>query len=161
MEIDIINYTSAQYAALTVDQILEVRAAQEKKNKLQKKLSQSLHEIEKRYIENGTYHSSSYNHAVANVKAEYLKEVEKTRDALLFFLQYASRPSQTVSYPLDYSLTYLEREAVVREYYLTTYTSATDRFEAFKADKVALQYLGERYASLYDYFLTLKNKETA
>ena len=45
MEIDIINYASAQYAALTVDQILEVRAAQEKKNKLQKKLSQSLHDI--------------------------------------------------------------------------------------------------------------------
>lgn len=155
MEIDIIDYTSEQYAALTTEQILEVRSAQEKKNKLEKKLAQALQEAEKQYIENGTYHSTSYKNAVTNLQTEYEQEVEKVREALLFFLQYASRATQDGSYPLDYSLTYLEREAVVREFYLTTYTDPAERFETFKADKVALQYLGERYAPLYDYFYAL------
>ena len=161
MEIDIIDYTSEQYVLLSTEQILEVRAAQEKKNKLEKQFALSLQEAEKRYIENGTYHSTAYTSAVANLQTEYEQEVEKVREALLFFLQYTSRSTANGSYPLDYSLTYLEREAVVREFYLIAYPDAAERFETFKADKVALQYLGERYAPLYDYFSALKNNASA
>ena len=41
MEIDIIDYTSEQYVLLSTEQILEVRAAQEKKNKLENKRARS------------------------------------------------------------------------------------------------------------------------
>ena len=161
MEIDIISYTDKQFASMTTEQILEVRKAQEKKNKLEKKLAQSLQEAEKWHIEKGTYHSTPYQKSVEKLQAECEREVENVREALLFFLRYASVSNANVGYVVDYSLTYLEREIIVRDYYLATYTNATERFETFKADKVALQYLGERYASLYDYFSALKNKENA
>ena len=156
MEIDIISYTSAQYAELTTEQILEVRSAQEKKNKIKKRLQEALLDAEKRHIENGTYHSWAYRAAVANLQMEYEQEVEKVREALLFFLQYASKPEQEkVEYNLDYSLSYVERETRVREFYLERYTDPKERFDVYKEDKVALQYLGERYAPLYDYFYVL------
>ncbi|MBE7100352.1 MAG: hypothetical protein E7364_01935 [Clostridiales bacterium] len=160
MEIDIISYTDEQYAVLTTEQIVEVRKAQVKKNKLGKKLEASLLDAEKRHIENGTYHSTPYQKTVEKLQAEYEQEVENVREDLLFYLRYTSRPNPNVPYTLNYALTYPERELLVRDYYLTTYSNATERFEAFKADEVALQYLGERYASLYDYFSALKNMET-
>ena len=58
-------------------------------------------------------------------------------------------------YTINYAMTIEERLAVVRAYYESTYTDATERFEAFKADKVAPNYLGEEYAPLYDYYLAL------
>ena len=70
MEIDIISYTDKQFASMTTEQILEVRKAQEKKNKLEKKLAQSLQEAEKWHIEKGTYHSTPYQKSVENLQAE-------------------------------------------------------------------------------------------
>ena len=41
----------------------------------------------------------------------------------------------------------------VRQYYESTYTNASQRFDAFKEDKIAVVYLEDLYAPLYDYFL--------
>ena len=152
MVIDIINYTPAQYAEMTTEQIMEVREAQEKKNKLEKQLAQALFKAEKEHIERGTYHSTVYQKRVENLQAEHELAVENLREALVFYLQYGSRPTQSANiYPIDFSLSYTERETMVREYYFDTYSDPIERFEAYKADRVALQYLGERYAPLYDY----------
>ena len=55
MVIDIISYTDAQFAALSEEQILEVKSAQLKKNKLDLNLEENLLKAKQRLIENGTF----------------------------------------------------------------------------------------------------------
>ena len=54
MEIDIITYTDKQYAALTEEQILQVKEAQLEKNRLTAKLQENLQKEKERLVENGT-----------------------------------------------------------------------------------------------------------
>lgn len=155
MTIDIITYTPEQYAQLTIDQIVEVRSAQKKKEKRTAELHEALRKEEARFLKNGTYYSSTYAATVADLNARYEADVEAIREALLFYLQYSRVTGQGVGYKVDYSLSYDERVKVVRNYYETQYEDATERFQAFKTDSTAMQYLGERYAPLYDYYLVL------
>lgn len=157
MQIDIISYTSAQFAALSEEQILEVKSAQLKKNRLAAALEKDLLQEKHRLVENGTLQSNTWALVQAKLQAAYEAEVTAIREALLFYLRYSMKPddstTQSAPYTVDYSLTDAERFVVVRTYYENTYTDGAKRFAAFKADEVALQYLGELYAPLYDYFL--------
>ena len=47
---------------------------------------------------------------------------------------------------------------MVQSFYEGRYSDPVERFEAFVEDKVAVVYLGELYAPLYDYFLEQANK---
>lgn len=157
MEIDIISYTDEQYAELSEEQILEVRSAQLKKNRLTRSFTENLQKEKAKFLENGTYFSEVWDLTQAKLQAEYDEEVGWIREALLFYLRFSARPEEGVSapYKLDYSLTVDERVGGVQEYYMTAYTDPTERFEAYKADEVARAYLGERYKNLYDYLLWL------
>ncbi len=159
MEIDIISYTPAQYAALSEEQILEVKGAQLKKNRLQEKLNKDIEKEKYKLMENGTYISPLYNLLKNKLTASYNQEVENIREGLLFYLRYGGKPNDTEAssapYTVDYSLSDEERLEIVRTYYETAYTDADARFNAFKTDEVAPVYLGELYAPLYDYFLAL------
>ena len=153
MEIDIISYTAEQLAELTPEQLKEVRSAQLKKNKMAKDLEERLAKERQKLIHKGTYFSDAWGLLQKQLRKEHDKEVEILRDGLLFFLHYSSKPDAEAPYPLDYSLSAEERFYVVQGYYQNAYTDGTERFNAFKEDAVARQYLGELYASLYDYFL--------
>ena len=61
MVIDIISYTDAQFAALSEEQILEVKSAQLKKNKLDLNLEENLLKAKQRLIENGTFLSDLFS----------------------------------------------------------------------------------------------------
>ncbi len=160
MEIDIISYTSEQYAKLNDAQLLEVQSAQMKKNRLFRKLSQAKQDEKNRLIENNTFLSELWDLYCARLEEEYEQEVDAIRDGLLFYLQYSVRVEEENSspYTVNYALTMEERLAIVRAYYETNYKDATECFEAFKADKIAVGYLGEYYAPLYDHFLALTRK---
>ena len=154
MEIDIISYTDAQYAMLSVEQLLEVRSAQQKKNRLTEQLEEDIRKAEENLIDNGTYVSTMRASIVEKLQAQYEAEVEIIRDGLLFFLKFSSKPDPSAApYTVDYALRLEERLAIVKSYYESTYANGTELFAAFKEDKVAVQYLGELYAPLYDYFL--------
>lgn len=153
MEIDIISYTAEQLAELTPEQLKEVRSAQLKKDKMAKALEERLAKERQKLIHKGTYFSDAWGLLQKQLRKEHDKEVEILRDGLLFFLHYSSKPEAEAPYPLDYSLSAEERFYVVQAYYQNAYTDGTERFNAFKEDTVAKQYLGELYASLYDYFL--------
>ena len=153
MEIDIISYTAEQLAELTPEQLKEVRSAQLKKNKMAKDLEERLAKERQKLIHKGTYFSDAWGLLQKQLRKEHDEEVEILRDGLLFFLHYSSKPEVESPYPLDYSLSAEERFYVVQGYYQNAYTDGTERFNAFKEDTVAKQYLGELYASLYDYFL--------
>ena len=155
MTIDIISYTDVQYAALTKEQILEVEAAQLKKNRLFIKLEEEKRKEKYRLIENGIFLSKIWELYCEKLQKEYDQEVENIRDSLLFYLRFVGGGASSAPYTVDYSLKMEDRFQVVRSYYETTYPDAYERYQAFKKDEVAVVYLGELYAPLHDYFYDL------
>ncbi|MBQ7880158.1 MAG: hypothetical protein IJ317_05865 [Clostridia bacterium] len=155
MVIDIITYTDAQYAALTAEQLLEVKSAQLKKNTLDRKLQDDLETEKHRLVKNGIFDSGIWELYKAKRQAAHDAEVEALRESLLFFLQFAAKPEQTESsdspYEIDYSLTMQERYTLVRDYYMSAYDDPDERLAAFLEDSVATAYLGEWYSTLYNY----------
>lgn len=158
MEIDIINYSDAQYASLREEQIQEVKSAQVKKNSLTKRMEEEIRKEKTRMINNGTFLSPMCDLLLQSIREKYAAEIEWLREGLLFYLHFSSKVSEDEEssnpYPLDYSLSDEERLEVVKNYYMTTYEDGHERFAAFKKDKVVRQYLGELYLPLYDYFAT-------
>ena len=157
MMIDIISYTREQFALLTDEQIMQIKEAQMKKNALDRKLEEDMLKEKYRLIERGIYLSGIWENYCEKLRAVHAQEVELLRDALLFYLQFSVKPEagdvETAPYTVDYSLEMADRYFIVRDYYLSAYTEASARMEAFKQDQVARQYLGELYATLYDYLL--------
>ena len=158
MVIDIISYTDAQFAALTEEQLQEVRQAQLKKNRLKTALDEDLQKEKFRLIENGIFLSTIWYYVRWKLNRAYEREVENIREALLFYLRFGGKTEtgeeeSDSPYLVDYSLSDTERLKIVKDYYLSAYTDGEQRLEAFKEDKVAARYLGELYAPLYDYFL--------
>lgn len=157
MEIDIITYSEEQYAALSAEQLQEVRLAQQRKNRLKRKLSEDIKKEKGKLIDNGIYSSKMFDLIQKKLTDTYTEEVGYLRDSLLFYLHYASKPESEVvegaPYKVDYSLSETERYQIVRQYYEQTYTNPHERLAAFSEDAVAVQYLGELYKTLYDYFL--------
>ena len=164
MVIDVISYSNEQFAALTSEQILEVRSVQLQVNELRAKKEKIKADMKFKLSDNGVLRSSM---ALKSAEAEILlidQKIDNLREGLLFYLQYVSRPSEGGSgdgssgtteapYTVDYSLPYDERYFIVRDYYESAYTDPHERFQAFCEDKVALVYLGEFYNTLYDWFL--------
>ena len=153
MVIDIINYTDEQLAALNEEQILEVKAAQKKKNTLAKKLAKAKQAFRIKLVENGTFLSETWRLGCEELDSEYEADVTAIREELLFYLRFVNKVNST-KYPVDYSLPMETRFYNVRDYYETTYPDLEQRYAAFKEDDVAKVYLGEYYAVLHDYFLT-------
>ncbi len=156
MKIDIISYSDAQYEAFTEEQIQEIKSAQLKKNKLERALAEAKRNEKHRLISRGIFLSPIWQAYQERLQAEYDQEIENLRDSLLFYLRFSTKidVSEETGYTVDYSLPVEERLAIVRAYYQTNFTGAVERFEAFKADKVAIVYLEDLYAPLYDYFLS-------
>lgn len=153
MTVDIISFTSEQYARLSEEQLLQVRSAQAKKNRLDNELAAAKEAEKYRLIKNGVFLSEIWERYCAKLQREYEQELESLRQGLLFYLQYSKGSAADVPYEVDYDSTVAERFEVVKTYYETAYADGTERFEAFKADEFAVGYLGEGYAALYDYLL--------
>ena len=160
MVIDVISYTDAQFAALSDAQVLEVQEAQLKKNRLYIQLEEAKRKEKYRLMKNGVFLSKIWQLYCEKLQREYEAEVENIRESLLFYLRFTSKNQGgglegSAPYAVDYSLTVEERFTVVRGYYEGAFTNPKERFDAFKADEIAVVYLGELYASLYDYFAEL------
>ena len=158
MTIDIIEFTETQYSLLTEEQLLEVKEAQLKKNRLQEKLEEELLKLRNRMVKNGTYCSEVYSCWEIKLYEECEREIEILRESLLFYLRYALRLEEDIAsspYKVDYSLSEDQRLNLVRNYYLQTYADRKALFQAFRADTVAPKYLGELYKPLYDYFQSI------
>ena len=162
MTIDIISYTSEQYAELSDEQLLEVKRVQLAKNRLTRKLEENKRKTRFRLIENGIFTTDTWNCLRLELEKSYEQEVDSLRDGLLFFLQYGYREPSTgggAPYVVDYSLSGEERAIIVRDYYLNEYDNAVARYADFKSDPVAKRYLGEYYAGLHDYLKHLMDLE--
>ncbi len=155
MKIDIISYTDAQFALLSDEQLLEIKSAQMKKNKLDADLEIALLKEKKRLIDNGIFFSNMWEMQAQKLREKHALEVENLRESLLFYLRFSSKSDEVAEaglpYKTNYSLTMDERFYQVRDAYMNSYSDAKERFDKFKDDGVAPAYLGEYYAPLYDY----------
>ncbi len=152
MTIDIINFADEQYATLTETQLQEVYQAQEKKDNLAWRLEADKQEEKHRLVKNGTFVSGIWSAYCDQLQARYEKEVAFIRDALLFYLRFSMRADGNAPYTIDYSLSEADRAVIVKTYYESAYEDVKEQFIAFKADIVAVKYLGELYAPTWDYF---------
>ena len=151
MVIDIISYTNEQYAALSQEQVIEVKKAQLQKNKLLQKLEETKRKEKFRLIEAGIYRSGIYEKLCQAYQARYEQDVENLRESLIFYLRFTEKPSQGTAeapYVMDYSLSHSERYDVVKAYYDGNYATALERFNTFADDKNAVSCLGEYYTTL-------------
>ena len=154
MEIDIISYSSEQFALLSAEQLQEVKEAQMKKNRLKRTLEEKIKKEKAKRLDNGTFLSDSWVLQERALRTQYEEEISWIRDALIFYLQYSTKPEPTINapYPVDFSISYEERLKVVKEYYLEAFSSGKERYDAFVKDDMARAYLGELYLPLRDYF---------
>jgi len=155
MTIDIIEYTEDQFASLSTEKLIEIRAAQKKKDALTAALNEQIAQERRNLIDKGAYPSDVFERLEAELRAKYDSEVQDIRDSLLFYLHYVADSSITVPdvpYPVDYSLSAEERMFALKAYYEETYEDPVERYAKFKKDTFAKSYLGELYAPLHDYF---------
>ncbi len=152
MTIDIITFADEQYDTLTDAQLQEVYEAQQKKDRLTWKLEEEKEEEKHRLVKNGTFVSNIWADYWARLTEEYEREVAYIREALLFYLRFSMKTEGEAPYTVDYTLSEAERVVIVKAYYNGAYADAQERFTAFKADQVAIKYLGELYALTWDYF---------
>ncbi len=157
MVIDIVSYTTEQFAAMKTANLQKICNAQLKKNALLKALERDILEAKERLVNRGAFTSTIFESKKAELTAACNVEIESVRAALLFSLRYAGATSgdsaaEDAPYSVDYALSEEDRMLVVKAYYEDTYTDATERFNAFVADAFARSYLGEMYAPLYHYF---------
>ena len=162
MNIDIIDFTDEQFAALDSEQIEQVREAQVKKERLLSSLAEKKEKEKYRLIKNGIFRSEIYSLVCTKLEQKYAREVEDVKDSLLFYLRFTARQEDQpqVDYTVDYALPYAERYAVVKDYYDEHYPSPRNKYDAFLQDRFLIRYLGEYYSVLYDlYLLQLPSEE--
>lgn len=159
MEIDVIDYTETQLAQLTEAQLLEVKSAQIKKNRLLRELAEKLQQEKRRLINNGLFLSYTWDWTKAYWTRVFEEEIGWVRDGVLFQLQYTPIDFEGVPYELDFSLSLADRRDAVEGYYMSAYSTYTERAYELKKDEAAAHYLCEGYKSLLDYFLEQAKKE--
>lgn len=164
MTFDIIILTQEEIDALSVIQLKLLRTAQKKKNELYKKKEEEKRAYRLLRASDNAVHSTLYADKCAAIDAEYDYEVDILREQLDFNMslneptvddELGGNPDTGDSpYIVDYGLSYLERYNIVRDYYLTV-EDPEERLALYRADGVAVKYLGGYYNTLYNYFSQL------
>ncbi len=158
MTFDIVTFSQEQLDALSNVQMQLLRTAQKNKNKLQHDMENDLALFKKLLLTNGMYNSTLYSQKEAALLAEFNYQVEILKEQLLYALSInepfpdQEADQEKVGYIVDYSLSYTERYAIVREYYLAL--DAATRMNLYTNDDVAKRYLGNYYTTLYNVLYT-------
>ena len=162
MKFDIIDITQTEIEQMSEEQGRLFRAAQKRKDELYHKLQADLAAAKRRVCANNTYEGFSYVILETELKAEFNYQVAIVREQLEYDLKMLEIKNKTDSngnvveapYRVDYSLSYVDRYAIVKAYYMTI-EDPLKRFETYRYDKVALDYLASYYNTLFHYLLSL------
>lgn len=155
MEFDIIEITEEELAKYSAVQMQLLRTAQKNKNKLRRNLEKEMEMFKQIVLTDDVYDSSLIEQKRAELEADFNYEVEILAEQLLYSLELNSpiydddENYEDVGYPVDYSLSYVDRYYVVRNYYLSI-EDPNERMALYAADEVAKKYLGTYYVSLYN-----------
>ena len=155
MTFDIINLEESELESLSTIQMQLLRTAQKKKDELWRKALSDLELFKKLFLGNGTVNSTLYAQKRDELNAEFEYQVGVLREQLLYSLKinepypYGEEDLEMVGYIVDYTLSYTDRYAIVREYYLSIDDPAL-RMRLYTDDDVAKRYLGSYYSVLYN-----------
>lgn len=155
MTFDIIELDESELKAFSVIQMQLLRTAQKKKNELRHKMESDIELFKKLILGNGMINSTLYEQKREELEAEFEYQVEILREQLLYSLEInepypdGDDDQELVGYIVDYTLSYTDRYAIVREYYLSIDDPAL-RMRLYTDDDVAKRYLGSYYSVLYN-----------
>lgn len=158
MTFDIVVFSQEELDALSNVQMQLLRTAQKKKNELQHDMENDLAMFKKMIFTNGMVNSTLYAQKEEQLLAEFNYQVEILKEQLLYALSInepfpdQDADQEKVGYIVDYSLSYTDRYAIVREYYLSL--DAATRMNLYTNDDVAKRYLGDYYSTLYNVLYT-------
>lgn len=155
MTFDIIELKEGELEGFSTIQVQLLRTAQKKKNELRHKLESDLELFKKLILGNGTVNSTLYEQKREELENEFEYQVAILREQLLYSLDVnepypdGDEDQEMVGYIVDYTLSYTDRYAIVREYYLAIDDPAL-RMKLYTDDEVAKRYLGSYYSVLYN-----------
>lgn len=155
MTFDIIELNEGELERFSAIQMQLLRSAQKKKNELRHKLESDLNMFKTLILGNGMKHSTLYEQKQEELEAEFEYQVDIIKEQLLYSLDInepypvGDDDQEMVGYIVDYSLSYTDRYAIVREYYLAIDDPAL-RMQLYTNDDVAKRYLGSYYSVLYN-----------
>lgn len=155
MTFDIIELNEGELEKFSAIQMQLLRTAQKKKNELRHKLDANLELFKEMITGNGMVNSTLYEQKREELEAEFDYQVEILKEQLLYSLEINEpypdddKDQEMVGYIVDYTLSYTDRYAIVREYYLAIDDPAL-RMKLYTDDDVAKRYLGSYYSVLYN-----------
>lgn len=155
MTFDIIELEEGEIEAFSTIQVQLLRTAQKRKNELLHKMKSDLELFKKLILSNGMVNSTLYEQKRAELTAEVAYQVDILKEQLLYSLEInepypdGDEDQEMVGYIVDYTLSYTDRYAIVREYYLAIDDPAL-RMQLYTDDDVAKRYLGSYYSVLYN-----------
>ena len=160
MQFDIIDLSEEELLALSTVQTRLLRTAQKQKDELEVQLAADKQTYKNILISAGMLNSGLYEDKCDELDDECARQVAVIRDDLIYNMS-LNVPSADddddpaegggVGYIVDYSLSYLDRYQIVRNYYMSIADPA-ERIAAYTADETAKAYLGQYYTTLYNVF---------
>lgn len=154
MTFDIVTFTQEDLSKLSNVQMQLLRTAQKKKNELQHKMESDLAMFRRLLLTENLHNSTLYSHKQSELQTEFNYQVEILKEQLLYSLALnepqpdQDKDQELVGYIVDYTLSYTDRYAIVREYYLALPSDI--RMNLYTNDDVAKRYLGSYYTTLYN-----------
>ena len=92
----------------------------------------------------------------AKLQEKYMQRIELLKNEVLSYIEGTMKPGFFYGfespYPVNYALSQFQRYQYLEKYYRRTYPNGAERFEAFKADILAVRYIGDYYETLYALF---------
>ncbi len=166
MTFDIIDFSEAELIALSTVQMRLLRTAQKEKDQLTEQLARDKQTFYNILIADGMLNSSLYEAKCDELDEEYDRQVSVLKDDLVYNLSLnvptaddddpsggdpgsGSDDDPAVGYIVDYSLSYLDRYQIVRNYYMSI-SDPAERLAVYSADTIAVSYLGQYYNTLYN-----------
>lgn len=159
MEFDVIDMTEEEIENLSTVQTQLLRTAQKNKNELRYNLERDFNLFKKLLLTDGMYDSSLLTQKRAELEEEFNRSAgiiaEQLKYSLTLNEPYPGNGEGDVNtgYIVDYTLSYTERYAIVRDYYLAI-PDPSERMALYTADEVAKKYLASYYSTLYDVLYT-------
>ena len=162
MTFDIVDFTEEELFALSTVQMRLLRTAQQNKDELTALLAADKRSLYAKLAEAGMLNSNIYADKCDELDDEYERQVAVLKDNLIYNMSLNvpgdgdddagdTGAGSDAPYIVAYTLSYLDRYLIVRNYYMSIEDPA-ERLALYGADTVAQSYLGHYYNTLYNVF---------
>ena len=153
MTFDIIDMEEEDLLALSTVQMRLLRTAQQEKDDLTCELERDKQTFYNIVVADGMLNSGIYAAKCDELDEEYEQKAAGLKDNPIYNMSpnvpTGGGDDSDVGYIVDYSLSYLDRYQIVRNYYMSI-SDPAERIALYTADTTAKDYLGQYYNTLYN-----------